>query len=65
MNNMFSPEKLQTAVDILKHDIPGAVLETQRTGTQSSTAVSTELCTFRKFQIFKRHGNAIRHIIGI
>lgn len=28
MNNMFSPEKLQTAVDILKHDIPGAVLET-------------------------------------
>lgn len=25
---MFSPEKLQTAVDILKHDIPGAVLET-------------------------------------
>lgn len=28
MNNMFSPEKLQTAVDILKHDIPGAVFET-------------------------------------
>ena len=28
MNNMFSPEKLQTAVDILKHDIPGALLET-------------------------------------
>ena len=28
MNNMFSPEKLQTAVDILRHDIPGAVLET-------------------------------------
>ena len=28
MNNMFAPEKLQTAVDILKHDIPGAVLET-------------------------------------
>ena len=28
MNNMFSPEKLQTAVDILKHDSPGAVLET-------------------------------------
>lgn len=28
MNNMFSPEELQTAVDILKHDIPGAVLET-------------------------------------
>lgn len=28
MNNMFSHEKLQTAVDILKHDIPGAVLET-------------------------------------
>lgn len=28
MNNMFSSEKLQTAVDILKHDIPGAVLET-------------------------------------
>ena len=28
MNNMFSPEKLQTAVDILKQDIPGAVLET-------------------------------------
>ena len=28
MNNMFSPEKLQTAVDILKHDIPGVVLET-------------------------------------
>lgn len=28
MNNMFSPEKLQTAIDILKHDIPGAVLET-------------------------------------
>ena len=28
MNNMYSPEKLQTAVDILKHDIPGAVLET-------------------------------------
>lgn len=28
MNNMFSPEKLQTAFDILKHDIPGAVLET-------------------------------------
>lgn len=28
MNNMFSPEKLQTAINILKHDIPGAVLET-------------------------------------
>ena len=28
MKNIFSPEKLQTAVDILKHDIPGAVLET-------------------------------------
>ncbi len=28
MNNMFSPEKLQTAVDILKHDIPGAIFET-------------------------------------
>lgn len=28
MNNMFSPEKLQTAVDILKHDIPAAVFET-------------------------------------
>lgn len=28
MNNMFSPEKLQTAIDILRHDIPGAVLET-------------------------------------
>ncbi|MEI3152328.1 MAG: methionine ABC transporter permease [Eubacteriales bacterium] len=25
---MFSPEKLQTAIDILRHDIPGAVLET-------------------------------------
>lgn len=28
MNNMFSAEKLQTAFDILKHDIPGAVFET-------------------------------------
>ena len=28
MNNMFSPEKLQTAVDILKHDIPAAIFET-------------------------------------
>ncbi len=28
MNNMFSPEKLQTAVDILRHDIPGAIFET-------------------------------------
>ena len=27
MNNMFSPEKLQTAVDILKHDIPAAIFE--------------------------------------
>ncbi|MCI6972060.1 MAG: ABC transporter permease [Eubacteriales bacterium] len=25
---MFSPEKLQTAVDILKHDIPAAIFET-------------------------------------
>lgn len=28
MNNMFSAEKLQTAFDILKHDVPGAVFET-------------------------------------
>ena len=28
MNNMFSPEKLQTAVDILKHDMPAAIFET-------------------------------------
>ena len=28
MNNMISPEKLQTAVDILKHDIPAAIFET-------------------------------------
>ena len=28
MNNMFSAKKLQTAFDILKHDIPGAVFET-------------------------------------
>ena len=28
MNNMCSAEKLQTAFDILKHDIPGAVFET-------------------------------------
>ena len=28
MNNMFSPEKLQTAVDILKQDIPAAIFET-------------------------------------
>ena len=28
MHNTFSPEKLQTAVDILKHDIPAAIFET-------------------------------------